>query len=71
MIFNVLVMPFESRTVNMTNIFNEVICFTCGYLLLPHQDRAMDPLNLHDFGKVFVGVIYASGIVNILIILFI
>ena len=71
MTFNVLVMPFEERMANMISIFNEAICFTCGYLLLPHQDREMDPLNLYEFGKVFVCIIVACGIVNILIILFV
>ena len=48
--FNIGVQPFDKRSVNIITIFNEAMIYTCGFLLLSFQDRAMDPVIRYDFG---------------------
>ena len=67
--FVVAVKPYETRSKNNLDLFNEVTGLLVSYVILVLQSKGYDPEQLYELGYVAVYILYASGAVNLLVIL--
>ena len=68
-IFVASVRPYETGLLNNLNLFNEVTGLLVAYVILVLQNKGYDPEQLYEIGNIAVYILYASGAVNLCIIL--
>ena len=63
------VRPFESRLLHFLNLFNEVISLLASYIMLPLQNMEYDPEEHYEMAYFTIYIFYASGVINLIVIL--
>jgi len=67
-LFYVTVWPMEDTANNVLQLSNEVFFYTCTCFLLVFSEYTVDPVKRYQIGWVFLGILAANIIANILVI---